>query len=253
MLLAVDIGNTATKLGVFNGDALAARLSVPTDQISTPESFEAAVGDGIPSEITSAIACSVVPQLEDPLAEYVSSRFGIPITFINATFDLGLRVKYESPDSLGPDRFVGAFAASELYGTPVCVCSFGTALTIDAVSPEKDFLGGIIAPSMALMAKALSRDTAKLPAVQIHRPDSLFGNSTVTSIRAGVYYGYIGMFEGIVSRMLDVLGSETSVVATGGAAEMVANETSLISNVEPNLVLKGLRMIGSRLTEETEL
>jgi type III pantothenate kinase len=141
---------------------------------------------------------------------------------------------------------VNAFAAAEKYGGPCIVCSFGTATTIDVVNSDREFIGGIIAPGMGLMAEALHLKTSKLPRVEIQRPESVIGNSTVASIQSGIYYGYIGLVEGIIPRMTGELGETATVIATGGYASMIASETDAIDTVDENLTLEGLRLIHKR-------
>jgi type III pantothenate kinase len=182
----------------------------------------------------------VVPELEPAIRSFLAHATGTQPTFVDNSFDFGLKIKYEPLDSLGTDRLVAAYSAVENHGVPIIVCSLGTATTIDVINKDREFLGGIIAPGLDSMTEALHMKAARLPKVEIRRPGELFGNSTVDSIRSGVYNGYFAMVFGLIAMFKKRVGGETRVVATGGNAEIAAAESESIDVVDPDLVLTGL-------------
>ena len=171
---------------------------------------------------------------------------GIDTLFINNNFDFGLTIKYEPLVAAGTDRLVNSFAATEKYGVPCIVCSFGTATTIDVVNEKRELLGGLIAPGMETMAKALHLNTAKLPEVEVKTLKSIIGHTTETSIQSGILYSQVGLIESAVSRISEKIGDIPNVVATGGFASLISESTSAINIVDENLTLDGLRMLYSR-------
>lgn len=251
VLLAIDIGNSATKFGVFDGEILSSKFSIPTNRESTFADLRASIGDKLNYQFTEAVACSVVPQIDPSVKEFVQGTFGIDARFIDSTFDFGLKIDYESA-ALGSDRLVNAFAAVTGYGKPCIVCSLGTATTIDAVNSSGEFLGGVIAPGMRTMARALSLGTAKLPEVDIEKPSSVIGRTTAGSIRSGIFYGQLAMIEGLVERISAEMGEKAAVVATGGFASMLAAESEVLEIVDENLLLGGLNLISRRLYTDPE-
>ena len=246
MLLAIDIGNSSTKFGVFDRDKLISKLSIPTIKNAAADDLENAVGSDLPQNITAAIVSSVVPELEKPLADLLSGRFEIMPVFVDTSFEFGLAIRYKTIETLGIDRLITASAAAMKYGVPCIVCSFGTATTIDAVSSAREYLGGVIAPGMKTMAEALHLKASKLPQVEITRPLSVIGNTTVTSIQSGIFYGYVGLVEGIISGMSAELGETPHIIATGGFAETIANECKLIQVTDENLLLEGLQLLNKK-------
>jgi type III pantothenate kinase len=242
MILAVDIGNSFTKFGVFDGDQLTTKISIPTSELAGGISRE------IDAPVRAAVACSVVPEANDRVAELVNAQFGLDVRFVTNDLDFGLTIKYEPLESLGTDRIVNCFAALEKYGAPVIVCSFGTATTIDAVSGDRQFLGGLIAPGFRTMARALELDTAQLREVEVPHAVNVLNQTTETSIQAGVFFSQVGLVEAAVSKMKNEIGSDTTVVATGGSASMIAAGTREIGRVDDNLTLDGLRMLHERFT-----
>lgn len=267
MLLAIDIGNSRIKFGVFDDARLISKFSIPTIRDDSPDWIRNAVGDNLPERISSAIVCSVVPQIEAALRELIEGLYGVMPTFVNNSFDFGLTIKYEPPDSVGTDRLVNAFSAVRKYGKPCIVCSFGTATTVDAVNSNSEYLGGIIAPGMNTLAEALHLTTSKLPKIEIEKPDRVIGNTTVDSIQSGIFYGYIGLVEGILTKMTaellsappavaggdvkDGSAEKPTVIATGGFAQIIADECDLIEIVDESLTLEGLKLLlerGSRIS-----
>jgi len=244
MLLAVDIGNSATKFGLFEGDTLTEKFSIPTKRTTSAGEIKLDVGERLGS-VESAIVCSVVPELEGAMYEFVRNAIGIGPTFVDNYFDFGLKVNYEPLESLGTDRLVAAFSAVEKYGAPCIVCSLGTATTIDVVSESREFIGGLIAPGMDAMAEALHVKASKLPKVEVVKPESVIGNSTNGAIQSGVYYGYVAMLEGLISRIRNESGI-SKVVGTGGNAVSVSADLDGIMTVDFDLTLNGLGMLAKR-------
>ena len=240
MLLAIDIGNTRTKFGVYENGSLVNRFDTPTirTQISA-DVFQSPTNQTIRAIIIS----SVVPELKNTYQEYVRRRFSVEPIFVDSSTDFDLKVNYYPAESLGVDRLVAAFAAIEKYGETCIVADFGTATTIDVVTSKRKFLGGIIAPGMNTMSESLRLKTAKLPQIIIEKPARVIGDSTLTAIQSGIYFGYIGLVTGIIERMTDELGEQPKVVATGGFARLIAESSVKIDAVDDNLLLDGLRLI----------
>ncbi len=188
------------------------------------------------------VVASVVPELRDAYRRYAES-LGTEAVFVDNAFDFGLTIKYDPPESVGVDRLVAAFAAVEKYGAPCLVCDFGTATTIDAVNSKGEYLGGIIAAGMNLLADALFQKTSKLPRIEIAKPEKVIGDSTVNAIQSGTYFGYLGLVDGIIGRMTDELGETPRVIATGGFAGIIAEAAECIQTVDDNLMLDGLRLL----------
>jgi len=241
MLLAVDIGNTNIKFGVFDGDDIVARFSVPT---------ASAVNEVVSSftgPIEAAIICSVVPNATDRLIDVLRRKIGKPPFVVTNDLDFGLKINYEPISAVGTDRLVNSFAAAEQYGLPCIVCSFGSATTIDAVSGERELLGGLIAPGFGMMAGALHLGTAQLPATEIGRADSPINHTTRDSIRAGIFYSQLGLIETAVSKMKEVVGEQVKVIATGGFSSFMAERSQSIDQTDENLTLNGLRILSDRI------
>ena len=247
MLLAIDIGNSSTKIGVFDNETLVKRLIIPTIRSKTADQIHASVEEELNQQFSAIVISSVVPELNDAFRALGEDYFNQTPFFVHNGLDFGLAIKYTQPENLGIDRLVAAFAAARKYGAPVIVCDFGTATTIDAVNASNEYLGGIITPGMNTLSEALFIKTSKLPRVEIRKPETVIGSSTVHSIQAGIFYGYIGLTEGILSRMIDELGDEPKVVATGGFAALIAENCDLIETLDENLMLDGLRLIYERI------
>jgi type III pantothenate kinase len=190
-----------------------------------------------------------VPELKNAYLELSQKHFRLVPTFVDSSFDFNFTMKYFPPESLGVDRLVAAFAAVEKHGAPCVVCDFGTATTIDVVNSKGEFLGGVIAPGMRTMSEALFLKTSQLPKIEIRKPASVIGNSTVKAIESGIYFGYIGLVDGIVERMIGEIGETPKVIATGGFANLIAESSEKIQIVEENLMLEGLRLVYERKTE----
>jgi type III pantothenate kinase len=196
-----------------------------------------------PDRIHRVAMASVVPPITGTLADACRQVLSCEPMIIDASTKTGVRVLYDDPGQVGADRIVDAAAVFKLYGGPACIIDFGTATTFDAISLDGDYLGGAIAPGIRIAADALFQRASKLPRIDLHLPPAAIGRNTVHSLQSGLLLGYIGLVEGIVHRFQQELGSETKVVATGGLAETIAKQTSIISILAPWLTLDGLRII----------
>jgi len=187
-----------------------------------------------------------VPPLNYTLRRMASVYFHVEPLFIDPAKNSGMPVRYDPPSDVGADRIVNGVAAFERYGGPCVVVDFGTATTFDAISREGEYLGGVICPGVQVSAEALFARAARLPRVEISRPEKVVGTSTVASIQSGLYFGYVGLVDGILRRMIAELGEGTRVIATGGLASLIGKGTDLIEVIDPDLTLEGLRLIYER-------
>lgn len=249
MLLAIDIGNSTIKFGIYDCKKLIEKFAVPTHTDYKPDEFlidRLRYFEEKPLRIDKVMVSSVVPEINDTIHAAAKTLYNVTPLFVDTSADFGLQVDYDPPESLGTDRLVAAFAAAEKYGKPCIVCSFGTATTIDAVTLGGKFLGGAIAPGMAAMADSLNTETSQLPHVEIKKPAAAIGNSTTSAIRSGIFHGHTGMVNHLVSLVAGELGQEATVVATGGFVEFVAPECPAIEIVDDILILEGLRLLHER-------
>jgi type III pantothenate kinase len=249
MLLAVDIGNTNITIGVFNDSKLKATWRVATGVHRMPDEYASLLlhlfeHEGIAaSQVTDAILCSVVPPVAGVFEEMCRRYLKVSPILVEAGVKTGVRISMDNPREVGADRIVNAVAAHQLYGGAVIVIDLGTATTFDAVSKEGDYLGGAIAPGIAIATEALFARTAVLPRVELTHPKKAIGRNTVAAMQSGIVFGYAGLIEGIVARIKEELGGKAKVVATGGYAELLARVTPAIDEVNPDLTLIGLRLI----------
>ena len=254
MLLAIDIGNTHLVLGIFKGDQLVHSWRVVTRRNQTFGEYAVLFRnlfelEGIASkDIEGMVISSVVPPLNETFESLARQYFSLEPLFIEATRqDLVPIPTYKPPADVGADRIVNAMAAFDLIGGPSIVVDFGTATTFDAISGKGEYLGGVIAPGIGISAEALFSRASKLPRIEIRKPSKVIGDSTVGSMQSGLYFGYVGLVEGILGNMKGELG-EAQVLATGGLASLVAAATEAIDRVEEDLTLFGLRLFHSKLT-----
>ena len=249
MLLAIDIGNTAITIGVFNGESLRAHWSIATDVENLVDEYAILLLNLLHTEeleskdIDEAILGSVVPSLTPVFQNVCRRYFKVTPLVVDPGVKTGLRILYDSPRDVGADRVIDAVAAIKLYGPPLIVVDFGTATVFDAISKDGDYVGGAIAPGIGIAMEALFERTAKLPRIELERPKTAIGKTTVTAMQSGIVFGYVGLIEGIVARMKAELEGEPKVVATGGLAALIAKETPVIQIVNQDLTLVGLRLI----------
>ncbi len=249
MLLVIDVGNTDTTLGVFEDQELRATWHLATGIHRMADEYAALLinllqyqGLGI-SDIKQVAVCSVVPPLTATFEELFQRYFHISPLIVGAGVKTGVRIRMDNPREVGTDRIVNAAAAHYLYGGPVIIADFGTATTFDTVSREGDYIGGAIAPGILTAAESLFTRAAMLPRVELSRPKHAIGTNTVAAMQSGIIFGYVGLVESIVTRIQQELGEKAKVVATGGAANLIAGETAVIEEVNLNLTLIGLRLI----------
>lgn len=251
MILAIDIGNTTTNFGVFEGAKLKSQFSVGTQPGRTPDELTLqlkALAKTKHLHLTRArqiIVCSVVPRMTNVLTESLRSLDAVPLRIVGQDLTVPLTNKYRYPEQVGQDRLVGAYAAWHLYQQDCLVADFGTAITIDIVTKQREYLGGIIAPGLDISLDALNTRTALLPKVDLREPPELLGRDTANSIRSGVLNGCIAMVDGLVTRLKKEYAPKAKVVATGGASPLIAKYATTINALKPHLVLEGLRHLAS--------
>ena len=249
MLLAIDIGNTNITLGLYQGETLGPRWRLATAHERMPDEYGLQLiglfnHAGIKtSDVTAIAMASVVPPLTGVWAQACKTYLNSDPLIVEAGVKTGVRVRYDDPKQVGADRICDAAAVQQLYGGPACIVDLGTGTTFDAITENGDYLGGAIAPGIGIAAEALFQRAAKLPRVDLVRPPSAIGKNTVHSMQSGLLFGYVGLVEGMVARFRAELGPNMKVIGTGGLAELIARETSVIEIIAPWLTLEGLRMI----------
>jgi type III pantothenate kinase len=252
MILAVDVGNTQTVIGLFNGDTLVAHWRVSSDASITPDELAVKLGGlldlaGLDAgEVVHVIVGSVVPRLTDAWVEVASQLTGEDALIVGPGLKTGLPIRYDNPHEVGADRIVNGVAAIAGFGAPVLVVDFGTATTIDVIDAEGGYLGGAIAPGLETSAEALFSKAARLSTVDLMDPGAVIGHNTRSSVQAGLVLGQAAMVDGLVRRTWAELGCETRVVATGGLAERMSALCETITDVDADLTLKGLLLVYQR-------
>ena len=253
MLFAIDVGNTQILMGVYQGEELRFHWRLSTDRARTVDEFGILARtlfslDGLEArDVERMVVSSVVPPLDSVLEKLGSEYFNVPPLFVTPKLVHDMPILYEPIGDVGSDRIVNAVGARELYGKPAIVVDFGTATTFDVIDSEGAYLGGTISPGIGISAEALTRRAARLPRVDIARPERVIGRNTVGSMQAGIFFGYVDLVNGIVRRLVEELGGAAPVViATGGWAQSISPECPCIQYVDPLLTLAGLRIIAHR-------
>jgi len=251
LLLAIDVGNTHIMLGIYRDDQILVYWRLATRKESTEDELGMIVKNLMHNsklklnDITAIAISSVVPPLMYSLERMATKYFNVEPLIINPGIKTGLNIVTDNPREVGADRIVNAVAAFNLYGGPLVIVDFGTATTFCAVSESGDYLGGVIAPGIGISLEALFQRAAKLPRVEIVRPEKVIGKDTIASMQSGIVFGFVGQVDGIVRRMFNEFRIKPKVIATGGFASLIARESETICKVNPLLTLEGLRIISN--------
>jgi type III pantothenate kinase len=252
MLLVIDVGNSNTVLGVYASRDLRGHWRLSTNRASTADEFGILVRnllalDGLRSELMKHVMiASVVPPLNGVLEEMSDKYFHLRPVFLGPGTRTGMPIHYDNPQEVGADRIANSVAAFEKYGGPCVIVDFGTAITFDVVSAMGEYLGGVIAPGLSVSAEALFQRAARLPRVEIREPQTVIGTNTVTSMQSGLFYGAVGLVDGILDRVRGLMGEDVKMIATGGQASLVASASKYKLPVDAWLTLEGLRIIHER-------
>lgn len=249
MLLAVDVGNTNTVLGLFTGDELVRSWRITTHARATGDEMALTFRGLLDEqpEITGLVLCSTVPSVLHELRPMLSSFFHeVPVVIVEPGTKTGVPILTDNPKEVGADRIVNTLAAHQQFGGPCIVVDFGTSTNLDVVSAQGEFLGGALAPGIDISLEALSTKAAQLRKVEVVRPRSPIGKNTVEALQSGAVFGFAGQVDGLVDRIIEEIGPVTAVVATGGLASVVIDESEMITHHDPHLTLTGLRLVFER-------
>lgn len=256
MLLTLDVGNTNITIGIFNGEALHASWRIQTDRNKTADEFGLLLHELFSlhsisfADITGVALSSVVPPIMYSLTHAVRKYIGLEPFVVDSRTDTGLTNCYQPARDVGADRIVNAVGALGKYPPPLILVDFGTATTFCAINEKHEYLGGAILPGIKISMEALFEKTAKLPRIEIAKPEHVIGQSTIESMQSGVYHGYVGSVDHIIEKMKEELPGQVTVVATGGLARMIAADSKQITHTDSTLTLEGLRILYARNTEQ---
>lgn len=252
MILVMDVGNTNVVLGIYRGKELLHHWRLSTNRSATVDEYGMSIYNLFQyaqirlQQIEGVIISSVVPPLMRTLEQLCRQYIGKTPLIVGPGIKTGLNIRYENPREVGADRIVNSVAAIEKYGSPLIVVDFGTATTFDYIDEGGNYLGGAIVPGIGISTEALYQRAAKLPRIELVKPRSVIGRNPVTSMQAGIIYGYAGQVDGIVRRIRSEFGVDPRVIATGGLADLIASESEAIHEVDPLLTLEGLRLVYER-------
>ena len=248
-LLVVDVGNTNVVLGIYRGDELVGSWRLSTARERTADEYgiltKQLIGD-VAGKLDGAIVSSVVPPLNRAFAWMIEQHFGVEALFVEPGVKTGIAIHVDNPQEVGADRIVNCVAAFERYGGPTIIVDFGTATTFDVVTANAEYAGGVIAPGINISAEALFARASRLPRVDIRRPPTVIGTNTVVNMQSGLYFGYLGLVDGILTRMKKEVPGVKKVIATGGLAQLLAADSEHIEEVHEDLTLEGLKIIYDR-------
>lgn len=251
-LLAIDIGNTNTVLGVYRGDELVCHWRIQTDQHRTDDEYAMLLRDLMAlrgfelGDIGHSIMSSVVPPVVQELVALFDRYLDAPALIVGPGMRTGMPILYENPREVGADRIVSAIAAFDRFASGCVVVDFGTATTWDVVTPKGEYLGGVIAPGLSISAEALYEHAAKLPRVEVTQPRKVVGRNTVASMQSGLFHGYLGMVDSVVEAIRREVDFEVHCIATGGLAALFADESKVIEATDEMLTLRGLKILFER-------